>query len=67
MEWKEKYGGGIILQQMKKLGCSLDWDRVVFTMDEDYYKSVISVFVDLYNKGLIYHWQACMINWDTKR
>ena len=63
-EWKEKYGG-IILQQMKKLGCSLDWDRVAFTMDEDYYKSVISVFVDLYNKGLIYRGKR-MINWDTK-
>src|SRR4051812_7666735 len=63
-EWKEKYGG-IILQQMKKLGCSLDWDRVAFTMDDDYYKSVISVFVDLYNKGLIYRGKR-MINWDTK-
>ncbi|MEP6845916.1 MAG: valine--tRNA ligase, partial [Panacibacter sp.] len=63
-EWKEKYGG-IILQQMKKLGCSLDWSRVNFTMDEDYYKSVISVFVDLYNKGLIYRGKR-MINWDTK-
>ncbi|QEC66029.1 valine--tRNA ligase [Panacibacter ginsenosidivorans] len=63
-EWKEKYGG-IILQQMKKLGCSLDWDRVTFTMDDDYYKSVISVFVDLYNKGLIYRGKR-MINWDTK-
>ena len=63
-EWKEKYGG-IILQQMKKLGCSLDWDRVAFTMDEDYYRSVINVFVDLYNKGLIYRGKR-MINWDTK-
>ncbi|CAN5570640.1 valine--tRNA ligase [soil metagenome] len=63
-EWKEKYGG-IILQQMKKLGCSLDWDRVNFTMDDDYYKSVISVFVDLYHKGLIYRGKR-MINWDTK-
>lgn len=63
-EWKEKYGG-IILQQMKKLGCSLDWDRVSFTMDDHYYKSVISVFVDLYNKGLIYRGKR-MINWDTK-
>jgi len=63
-EWKEKYGG-IILQQMKKLGCSLDWDRVNFTMDDDYYKSVIRVFADLYNKGLIYRGKR-MINWDTK-
>jgi len=43
-EWKEKYGG-IILQQLKKLGCSLDWDRTSFTMDPDYYQSVISVFI----------------------
>lgn len=63
-EWKEKYGG-IILQQLKKLGCSLDWDRTSFTMDDDYYKSVISVFVDLYNKGYIYRGKR-MINWDTK-
>ena len=51
--WKEEYGG-IILQQLRKMGCSLDWNRVNFTMDEDYYKSVINVFVDLYEKGLIY-------------
>ena len=51
-EWKEKYGG-IILQQLKKMGCSLDWNRTSFTMDDDYYKSVISVFVDLYNKSFI--------------
>lgn len=63
-EWKEKYGG-IILQQLKKLGCSLDWNRTSFTMDDDYYKSVISVFTDLYNKGLIYRGKR-MINWDTK-
>ncbi len=63
-EWKEKYGG-IILQQLKKLGCSLDWNRVNFTMDDDYYKSVINVFVDLYNKGYIYRGKR-MINWDTK-
>lgn len=61
-EWKEKYGG-IILQQLKKLGCSLDWNRVSFTMDDDYYKSVIKVFVDLYNKGLIYRGKR-MVNWD---
>ncbi len=63
-EWKEKYGG-IILDQLKKLGCSLDWDRLTFTMDEDYYKSVIRVFVDLYNKGWIYRGKR-MINWDVK-
>lgn len=61
-EWKDKYGG-IILQQLKKLGCSLDWDRVNFTMDDDYYKSVIKVFVDLYNKGFIYR-GVRMVNWD---
>lgn len=63
-EWKEKYGG-IILQQLKKLGCSLDWDRTSFTMDPDYYQSVISVFVDLYNKGFLYRGKR-MINWDVK-
>ena len=63
-EWKEKYGG-IILQQLKKLGCSLDWNRTTFTMDEDYYKSVIKVFIDLYNKGYIYRGKR-MINWDVK-
>jgi len=46
-EWKEKYGG-IILQQLRKLGCSADWDRTTFTMDDHYYKTVIKVFVDLY-------------------
>ncbi len=63
-EWKEKYGG-IILQQLKKLGCALDWDRTAFTMDTDYYAAVIKVFVDLYNKGLIYR-GVKMINWDPK-
>jgi valyl-tRNA synthetase len=63
-EWKEKYGG-IILQQLKKIGCSLDWNRTSFTMDDDYYKSVIKVFIDLYNKGLIYRGNR-MINWDVK-
>jgi valyl-tRNA synthetase len=63
-EWKEKYGG-IILQQLKKLGCSLDWNRTTFTMDPDYYKSVINVFIDLYNKGYIYRGKR-MINWDVK-
>jgi valyl-tRNA synthetase len=61
-EWKEKYGG-IIYHQIDKLGCSVDWDRVSFTMDPDYYKAVIKVFVDLYNKKLIYR-GARMINWD---
>ncbi len=63
-EWKEKYGG-IILQQLKKLGCSLDWDRTSFTMDPDYYESVINVFIDLFNKGYIYRGKR-MINWDVK-
>ncbi|HVZ55549.1 MAG TPA: valine--tRNA ligase [Chitinophagaceae bacterium] len=63
-EWKEKYGG-IILQQLRKLGCSLDWDRTAFTMDPDYYRSVIRVFVDLYNKGYIYRGKR-MINWDPR-
>src|SRR6187200_3014234 len=61
-EWKEKYGG-IILQQLKKIGCSLDWDRTTFTMDDHYYASVISVFNDLYKKGFIYRGKR-MINWD---
>jgi valyl-tRNA synthetase len=62
-EWKEKYGG-IILQQLKKMGCSLDWDRTSFTMDEDFYKSVIKVFIDLHSKGMIYRGKR-MINWDV--
>ncbi|ULQ57434.1 valine--tRNA ligase [Flavihumibacter rivuli] len=61
-EWKEKYGG-IIYNQIERLGCSVDWDRVTFTMDDHYYKAVIKVFVDLYKKGLIYR-GARMINWD---
>ncbi|MFT3947624.1 MAG: valine--tRNA ligase [Agriterribacter sp.] len=61
-EWKEKYGG-IIYHQIEKLGCSVDWNRVTFTMDPDYYKAVMKVFVDLYDKGLIYR-GARMINWD---
>jgi len=61
-EWKDKYGG-IIYHQIEKLGCSVDWDRVSFTMDPDYYKAVIKIFVDLYNKKLIYR-GARMINWD---
>src|SRR5678815_2182260 len=61
-EWKEKYGN-IIYHQIEKLGCSVDWDRVSFTMDPDYYKAVIKTFIDLYNKGLIYR-GARMIHWD---
>jgi len=61
-EWKEKYGG-IIYDQIRKLGCSVDWERVNFTMDDHYYKAVIQVFTDLYRKGLIYR-GARMINWD---
>jgi len=61
-EWKEKHGG-IILEQLKKLGASCDWDRTKFTMDESMYESVIDVFVDLYNKGLIYR-GVRMVNWD---
>ncbi|HUQ66599.1 MAG TPA: valine--tRNA ligase [Flavitalea sp.] len=61
-EWKEKYGN-IIYNQIDKLGCSVDWNRVTFTMDAGYYRAVIKVFVDLYHKGLIYR-GARMINWD---
>ena len=63
-EWKEKYGG-IILQQLKKLGCSLDWNRTSFTMDKDYYSAVINIFIALHNKGSIYRGKR-MINWDVK-
>jgi valyl-tRNA synthetase len=63
-EWKDKYGG-IIYHQIKKLGCSVDWDRVTFTMDDHYYQAVIKVFVDLYAKGLIYR-GARIINWDPQ-
>ncbi len=63
-DWKEQYGG-IILQQLKKLGCALDWNRTHFTMDADYYAAVIRVFVDLHRKGLIYR-GVKMINWDPK-
>ena len=61
-EWKEKYGG-IILQQLKMLGCSLDWNRTSFTMDADYYKSVVKVFIDMFEKGFIYRGLR-MVNWD---
>ena len=63
-EWKEKYGG-IILEQLKKLGASCDWDRTAFTMDETRYAAVIDVFNRLYEKGLIYRGLR-MINWDPK-
>ena len=63
-EWKEKYGG-IILKQLRKLGASCDWDRTAFTMDDVRYESVIRVFVDLYNKGLIYR-GVRMVNWDPQ-
>lgn len=61
-EWKEKHGG-IILEQLKKLGASCDWERTRFTMDEALSESVIEVFVDLYNKGMIYR-GVRMVNWD---
>src|SRR3982750_4353818 len=61
-EWKEKYGG-IILEQLKKLGASCDWDRTRFTMEEDLSEAVISVFIDLYYKGSIYR-GVRMVNWD---
>ena len=60
--WKEKYGG-IILEQLKKLGASCDWSRTRFTMEPELSKAVIDVFVDLYNKGLIYR-GVRMVNWD---
>jgi len=62
--WKEKYGG-IILEQLKKLGASCDWDRTKFTMEEDLSEAVIDVFVDLYNKGQIYR-GVRMVNWDPQ-
>jgi len=61
-DWKEKHGG-IILEQLKKLGASCDWDRTKFTMDDDMSESVIKVFVDLHQKGLIYR-GVRMVNWD---
>ncbi|MDR2854361.1 MAG: class I tRNA ligase family protein, partial [Prevotellaceae bacterium] len=63
-EWTHKHGG-IILDQLKKLGCSCDWDRTTFTMDEIRSESVIKVFIDLYNKGLIYK-GVRMVNWDPQ-
>ncbi len=61
-EWKDKYGG-IILDQLKKLGCSCDWDRTRFTMEEDLSEAVLDVFIDLHNKGYIYR-GVRMVNWD---
>lgn len=63
-EWTHEYGG-VILEQLKKLGCSCDWDRTKFTMDDDMSESVIKVFVDLHNKGLIYRGYR-MVNWDPE-
>ena len=60
-EWKDKHGG-IIFKQLKKLGCSCDWDRERFTMDEDYTKEVCRVFIDLFKEGLIYRGRR-MVNW----
>jgi valyl-tRNA synthetase len=63
-EWTHRHGG-IILEQLKRLGASCDWDRTLFTMDDARYESVIKVFVDLYNKGLIYR-GVRMVNWDPQ-
>ncbi len=63
-EWKDEYGG-VILEQLKKLGASCDWDRTAFTMDPHMNESVIKTFVDLYNKGLIYRGYR-MVNWDPE-
>ena len=62
--WTHEYGG-VILEQLKKLGCSCDWERTKFTMDDDMSEAVIKVFVDLYNKGLIYRGYR-MVNWDPE-
>jgi len=63
-EWTHQYGG-VILEQLKKLGCSCDWNRTKFTMDDELYRSVIKVFVELYNKGYIYRGYR-MVNWDPE-
>lgn len=63
-DWTHEYGG-VILEQLKKLGCSCDWDRTKFTMDDDMNEAVIKVFVDLFNKGLIYRGYR-MVNWDPE-
>ncbi len=62
LEWQDKHGG-IIIEQLKRLGCSCDWSRQRYTLDDDYARAVQNVFVDLYNKGLIYRGRR-MINWD---
>src|SRR5438105_14492256 len=62
LEWQDKHGG-IIIQQLKRLGCSCDWSRQRYTLDADYIRAVEKVFVDLYQKGLIYRGRR-MINWD---
>lgn len=63
-EWTHEYGG-VILEQLKKLGCSCDWDRTKFTMDDDMSEAVIKVFIDLHEKGLIYRGYR-MVNWDPE-
>ena len=63
-DWTHEYGG-VILEQLKKLGCSCDWERTKFTMDDDMSEAVIKVFVDLHNKGLIYRGYR-MVNWDPE-
>ena len=63
-DWTDKFGG-IILEQLKKLGASCDWDRTRFTMEDDLSDSVLDVFVDLYNKGYIYR-GVRMVNWDPQ-
>ncbi|MFL2611269.1 MAG: valine--tRNA ligase [Flavobacteriaceae bacterium] len=63
-DWTDKYGG-IILGQLKRIGCSCDWDRTKFTLDDDLYKSVIKAFIQLHEKNLIYR-ENKMINWDPK-
>src|SRR6187401_44102 len=63
VEWQDKHGG-IIIEQLKRLGCSCDWSRQRYTFDDDYVRAVLGVFVDLYGKGLIYRGRR-MINWDV--
>ena len=63
-DWTDEYGG-VILEQLKKLGCSCDWDRTKFTLDDAMSESVIKVFIDLFNKGLIYRGFR-MVNWDPQ-
>ena len=63
-DWTDKYGG-IILEQLKRIGCSCDWDRTKFTLDDELYKSVIKVFIQLHEKNLIYR-ENKMVNWDPK-